>query len=328
LTAEAGLQRRQESGLLGRQPAALHVTNGDSTAAGLQGRVTGRVLPWRDVLHEGPVPALPAAALARVRTRFLAEAAGAPAEATYRDLSARDAQLAAARGEVVLWFEADLYDQLQLIQVLERLGGADGVELTLVAVGEYPGIAHFGGLGELSGEKLVALRETAATRVDAPALDLARHAWTAFTAPDPGALGELRAEHSPVLRHLSEAIERLLQEYPWVGDGLSLTERRVLQAVTAGATTESAVFQHVWRAERRPFLGDVWCQRTLRLLTTAGLVGSGPELLLTDTGEAVLAGRADRVALGGLDRWIGGVHLAAPARWRWDPRREELLEQI
>jgi hypothetical protein len=311
-----------------RQPAALHVTNGDSTAAGLQGRVTGQVLPWRDVLHEGPVPALPAAALARVRARFLAQAAGVPAEATYRDLRARDAQLSAARGEVVLWFEADLYDQLQLIQVLDRLGRAEGVELTLVSVGEYPGVAHFGGLGELSGEQVVALRETAATGIDASALDLARRAWTAFTAPDPGVLSELRGEHSPVLRHLSEAVERLLQEYPWVGDGLSLTERRILQAVAGGAATEAAVFHHVWRAERRPFLGDVWCHRLLRLLVTAGLVGSGSELALTEDGEAVLAGRGDRVALGGLDRWIGGVHLTGPALWRWDSRRETLLEQV
>jgi hypothetical protein len=313
---------------LHRQPGALHVTNGDSTVASLQGRVTGQVLPWRDVLHEGPVPALPAAALARVRARFLAQAAGVPAEATYRDLRARDARLAAARGEVVLWFEADLYDQLQLIQMLDRLGRTDGVELTLVAVGEYPGIAHFGGLGELSGDQLVALRESAATRVDASALDLARRAWAAFTAPDPGALSELRGEHSPVLRHLSEAVERLLQEYPWIGDGLSLTERRILQAVAGGAASELAVFQQVWRAERRPFLGDIWCHRMLRLLLTAGLVGSGPELVLTEDGEAVLAGRGDRMALGGLDRWIGGVHLAGPARWRWDPRREALLEQF
>jgi hypothetical protein len=47
---------------LGRErlTAALHVTNGDSAAEGL--RATGlarRILPWRDALHEGPVPDVP-----------------------------------------------------------------------------------------------------------------------------------------------------------------------------------------------------------------------------------------------------------------------------
>jgi hypothetical protein len=192
----------------------VNVTNGDSTAAGLkEGGAPGEVLAWRDVLHEGPVPALAPAALARVRSRFLADATGVPFDSTYRDLRARDAALVASPGEVVLWFEADLYDQLQLVQVLDRLAGARR-QVTLVAVGEYPGIAHFGGLGELSGDRLVALRETAATAVDAGAFELARRAWAAFTAPDPSELGQLRGEHSPVLRHLSEAVERLLQEYP------------------------------------------------------------------------------------------------------------------
>ncbi len=339
MTRESGFKRRvrtrmQRTGesyataraqLDSRPAAPLNVTNGDSTAAGLRGGgVAGEVLAWRDVLHEGPVPALAPAALARVRSRFLADAGGLPFDSTYRDLRARDAALVAAPAEVVLWFEADLYDQLQLVQVLDRLAGG-GREVTLVAVGEYPGIAHFGGIGELPGERLVALRQTAATAVDAAAFELARQAWAAFTAQDPKGLGQLRGEHSPVLRHFSEAVDRLLQEYPWAGDGLSLTERRILQAIGGGASTEGAVFQRVWQLERRPFLGDIWCFRTLDLLVGAGLARRAPELGLTAAGEAVLAGSRDRTELATLDRWIGGVHLEGRPRWRWDPRLEALV---
>jgi hypothetical protein len=342
MTREAGFKRRVRARMektgesyaaarrqLDRRPEApLNVTNGDSTAMGLrQGGIAGDVLPWRDVLHEGPVPALAPAALARVRARFLADATTIMADPTYRDMRARDARLWAARGQVTLWFEADLYDQLQLVQVLDRLAGGGAAEVTLVAIGEYPGVAHFGGLGELPGAQLVALRDTAATTVDDDAFVLARRAWAAFTAPDPGALSELRSEHSPVLRHLSEAVERLLQEYPWVGDGLSLTERRILQVISAGATTEPEVFKGVWRLERRPFLGDIWCFRTLDRLVGAGLVAVAPKLTLTEDGDRVLAGRVDHLELARLDRWIGGVHLEGIARWRWDPRREALVDQ-
>ena len=55
---------------------------------------------------------------------------------------------------------------------------------------------------------------------------------------------------------------------------------------------------------------------------------TAPSLVLTDDGARVLAGEADRIALNGLDRWLGGVHLVARADgsasgaiWRWDEGR-------
>ena len=41
----------------------------------------------------------------------------------------------------------------------------------------------------------------------------------------------------------------------------------------------------------------------------------------------MLAGRADRVALNGFDRWLGGTHLrAADGLWRWDAERGVLVD--
>jgi hypothetical protein len=41
--------------------AALHLTNGDATVPGLLATgLADTILPWRDVLHEGPVPDVPA----------------------------------------------------------------------------------------------------------------------------------------------------------------------------------------------------------------------------------------------------------------------------
>ena len=44
---------------------------------------------------------------------------------------------------------------------------------------------------------------------------------------------------------------------------------------------------------------------------------SRSRLALTAAGEAVLAGRADHVALNGIDRWWGGTHLEGSQVWRW-----------
>ena len=51
----------------------------------------------------------------------------------------------------------------------------------------------------------------------------------------------------------------------------------------------------------------------------------GGSVTLTDAGEAVLAGRMDRVAACGISRWLGGVHLNGDANlWRWDDMRQRI----
>jgi hypothetical protein len=49
---------------------------------------------------------------------------------------------------------------------------------------------------------------------------------------------------------------------------------------------------------------------------------------LTKAGPRVLDGRGDHVELNGVDRWIGGVHLAGRAvPWRWDEGTESIVSQ-
>jgi hypothetical protein len=47
---------------------------------------------------------------------------------------------------------------------------------------------------------------------------------------------------------------------------------------------------------------------------------------LTAAGARVLAGQADQIALNGIDRWIGGVHLQGHrVPWRWDDGTETIV---
>jgi hypothetical protein len=322
--------------LSGGAPTTLHVTNGDSTASSLRAAgLEGEVLAWRDVLHEGAVPAgLSVAELRGVRGAQLEGAGLARAAEVVADFEDRDRMLEQhAGGSLVLWFEADLYDQLQLIQVLDRLAelGADPSRVTLVSIGEYPGIAHFGGLGELG---LAALLGLEGVQLSPSTFELAREAWRAFTAPEPAALPAMALVSTPELRFLGEAFGRLMQEYPSRSDGLSLTERRILLVLAEGASTPAQVFSGVWRRERRPYLGDMPCFAIVSRLAAGphpllavenevnGDFGDA-SLSITDEGRRVLAGLGDHVLLNGLDRWIGGVQLLGrqPA-WRYDERLE------
>jgi hypothetical protein len=307
--------------LLAARPDALHVTNGDSTVPTL--RETGlaqRILVWRDVLHEGPVPNVSEVELRRVRGEFL--------DASFAE---RDRAFAANRqGEYVLWFEADLYDQLQLIQILARLHGF-GVppeRITLICIGEHPGIAHFGGLGELTAAQLAGLPATVATTMTEAALDYATRAWAAFRAPDPMSLSTVTP--LPELRFVAEAFDRLSREYPSRRDGLALSERRILAAVAEGAATAGEAFTRAWKREARPFLGDTWVYdriaRLVPLIDAPAPVDHHTPVRITEAGRRVLGGQDDHIARNGIDRWIGGVHLTGRTiPWRWDEGTESIV---
>jgi hypothetical protein len=333
---------------LEQRPSRLHVTNGESAGNTLgQTTLGGAVLTWQDVLHEGPVPALPRRELLHARARFLADCGWGGQQALLASLERRDRQLLEAlRDElqVVLWFEHDLYDQLQLVDALALAHTQEGAP-ELIVIGSFPGKPSFAGLGELTARELETLWPSRG-RATPAVLEAATRAWAALRAPEPTGLIEGATRDVAELPFLAAALRRLLEELPAPGDGLSGTERRALQAVAAGAHSPPAAFVAAQRLEQAPFLGDAWFYRALsalgqgatRLLETDGgapLPAPPPlsdsrqfarlRLRLTGTGEDTLRGEADRVELVGVDRWIGGTHVTPDNAWRWEASELKLV---
>ena len=247
--------------------------------------------------------------------------------------------------QVVLWFEHDLYDQLQLVDAL-ALARERGATPELIVVGSFPGKPAFAGLGELTAEELETLWP-ARERAGEKTLDAAADVWERIPrARSNRARRAGEAARSPGLPFVAPALRRLLEELPAPGDGLSTTERHVLQALADGAGTPFAAFVAAQRLEEAPFLGDTWFYRALtdlgrgdgRLVETQegealpappplsdGQVFARLPLRLTRSGERVLAGELDRVELAGVDRWVGGTHVTTAAVWRWDTAARTLV---
>ena len=276
----------------------LHVTNGDSaaeklTAAGAE----GDVLPWRDALHEGPVRAgLGEAELRAERARFIASRGWAEEREALAAMTARDDRLARALAsgeELVLWFESDLYDVLQLAQILDRVPPGRA-RLVLVGTEEFAGVA------ELTLDQLRDHMHGDGTLTEAE-VTAARALWSAFRAPDPRGLEALAPGTV-----FADAAWRHLEQFPWIGSGLNRTERALLQAVADGARTPAEAFLAQQRQEERPFLGDAIAFDHLAALPRG------------EEARAILAG--EREWEGRPERWLGGVLLPAGApRWRYDP---------
>jgi hypothetical protein len=98
----------------------LHVANGSSTTMTIEAAgIPGACSIWADPLYEGPVPAgLSDVELVDIRSRYLS--AGDDQVDVVNDLRRWRAAIDAhdTYDELVLWYEHDLFDQLNLLQLL------------------------------------------------------------------------------------------------------------------------------------------------------------------------------------------------------------------
>jgi Domain of unknown function (DUF1835) len=331
----------------------LHITNGDSTVRRLaRSGVPGTIFAWRDILHEGPTPSgLTLEQMSRMRARFIADNTHEPYEKTLSDFEQRDRILAHFRDheEVVLWFEHDLYDQLQLLQLLAWFASEDqgATKLSLICIDRFPGIEPFWGLGQLAPTQLASLLETRQT-ISAQMLSLGDKAWTAYCSSDPTELEAIIQKDTSALLFLRNALLRHLEQFPALENGLSRTERQILETVSAGMSDPVAIFRADQNKEESPFMGDTPFWNYIYNLCA----GPGPlvectnhskftlphehdetflqqRLVLTKSGQGVLDGHEDWITLRqGIDSWLGGVHLQGQnAAWRWDRSRRMLVQQ-
>ncbi len=85
---------------------------------------------------------------------------------------------------------------------------------------------------------------------------------------------------------LPEALHRLLEELPAVGDGLARSERELLEAVSGGANGRHEAFGAFQRREERPFMGDtVFWQRVDGLVQRARAAARRERAARADAGR-------------------------------------------
>ena len=323
----------------------LNITNGDSAAGTLsEAGVEGKIISWRDVLHEGPVDSsLSLEELSKERARFISEQGWDDFAHVSGDFAERDRAIRHLDyfDEVVLWFEDDLYDQLQLIQLLDFFGrgAARGKTLSAIVIDGY--------IPPLSAARLKELDKTR-PRVSRDQLDLAKRAWKAFGSADPTSIAKLLDGNTSALPYLADALRRHLEEFPSPVDGLSRSEREALAAIEAGHSTPIAAFLEVAGKQESIFLGDIifysylerlsgkkdalvtWKDGTPVIAPTSESAREfvEGELTLTPLGREVLAGNNNWHRIHNRTRWLGGVEIKpGEGGWRWDPAERQLVRK-
>lgn len=325
----------------------LHVVNGDATLKLLRRTLLkGEFLVWRDMLMEGPAPnGLSTPEAWDVRASALEAKYGISGERYLAEMEqiAQGLAEAARHDEVVLWFEEDLFCHLHLLDVLRRLSRLDlpSTRLSLICPREPLGTRDPYTLAGLLAHRV---------SVSEARIALAQRAFDAYAASTPEPLARLVHDGDfaawPLLR---ETLLAHLARYPHPRDGLGFLERETLRALSAGG---SLPFGDLFGRVTRHGAGALYGIGDLQfaLLLTEMSRGANPLLTLgasrppmqprplaqtdftewhadiTEAGRAVLTLHEDAVRLRGLDRWLGGVHLAGHGPlWRWDPEGARLL---
>lgn len=329
----------------------LHIVNGDSVADKLrQGIVQGDILVWREVYPHGPV-FLDAAERGHraVRAEYLEQTMGIPRTEFIQGCEQQEKMLADFHKyeEIVLWFEHDLFDQTMLCYLLHWFSeqSLSDTKLSLLSIGEYPGIELFRGLGQLSLEQMQTL-SGAWKSIGEEELRLGRAFWEAYTSQSPELLKQLLDTDTSVLPYAHAAFQCHLARFPSALNGLGIVEQTTLEAVRAGIQTPKALFMEVGNKLNDLGMGDLeyWyilkrmSQDPFPLLEFEGLQAypdyadsstsfHTAEVRLTDCGNRVLEGTEDWITKQGIDAWYGGVHLEGNSpRWRWNAGLQTIQE--
>lgn len=305
----------------------LNVTNGDCAVGVMkQAGISGEFLPWRDFLYEGPVlRPFNLTETSKVRANFIAQWStdeSMDADSVYQKFLDRDNALNRAShfDKIVLWFEHDLYDQLQLLQILAILPTAwiESQKVHLICTDVY--------FGELTPEKLLSLKvlEKPVTKSQKA---LAEKAWAAYCNDSPVDWQALVKQNTQLLPYLNNAIIRSLQQYPHYLHGLCRVGVESLKILAKQELNLWQLFSEYQKTEAERFLTDMSFQTILVPLIKGGyIIQTEEKLNLSETGHAVLKQKASILDSLTIDRWVGGVHLTNDHLWMWHQDKARLIE--
>ncbi|MEM9687678.1 MAG: DUF1835 domain-containing protein [Bacteroidota bacterium] len=269
----------------------LHITNGDILTSILKKfHIEGKIITWREMLCEGKTTNNVGSELfwkerfnffrktyRITKNRFI--------EATlkeYRSLCNQKTQ-----DEVVLWFDHDLFCQINMIAVVSWLKNhKKNVQIALVMSDKKDDSDIPYMLSELSEEQLSACYKDRIylTRDD---VEYADYIWQLYCSSSPLRLQTLPEFDSAPFRHLTDAVKAHILRFPTVGNGLNSVENNVLLTVAQHKSeSEEALVQQMLQTEKTYGFSDLQYRRIIKNLKS--LFQTVSPVTLNKTGEELL----------------------------------------
>jgi len=306
----------------------LNIVNGDIVLENMKNsHIRGTFLPWGDFLHDGAVPeALSIEELSKIRAEFISQKGLGEFDKIYQEFKDRDSMLKTFKKyeKIFLWFENDLYDQLQLIQILDWFAkyASNNRNIYIVYPQNY--------LANSTPKELNSFLLYNKEFVTHNHFITARKAWGAFTSSTPYAWYKLLDDDTDSLPFLKDTVKRVLEEYPNSINGLSKTQHQILLSISKDYHNPTDIFNDYQKREERPFMGEIIFVYILKELVESNILNSienGKHMELTALGQEILDGKKNLFNISKVDRWIGGVHITNDNPWCWDIKLEQIIKK-
>ena len=242
----------------------LHILNGDSTAQILEkSSITGDLIVWREMLCEGPLTKeVGSDDFWKCRYSFF-ENELSVSKLEYFDKTIKEIikiEDIANYEEVILWFEYDLFCQVNLLALstyLLKFYRKD-VKFSLICTGKEEGMKSLQTLSDYSPEGYQTLLDNRAT-LSRNNLLFAEECWNLFVENVGEKLKEYDFNKNSKFKYIQLAINQHLQRFPQ-SNGLDQIENKILKLINFDALTKKDLIRNLllWQKKETVYgFGDI-----------------------------------------------------------------------
>ncbi|MGB5226854.1 MAG: DUF1835 domain-containing protein [Eudoraea sp.] len=274
----------------------LHITNGDSFTQKLRTlKLKGEIITWREMLCEGKTETnVGSESFWKTRFDFLHKNYKVSkswfVEKTlkeYRSLCNHKQQ-----DQIILWFEYDLFCQINMLAVLSWLKKHRRyAEIYLVCSGDEDETNRLYRLNDLSDEQLLNSYENK-IKLSQNDIEYADYVWQLYCSDNPIRLENLIDFDNYQFDYLSDAIKVHLRRFPTIKNGLNELENRVLEfSLQQKPKSKKELLNSLIQNQGFYGFGDTQYERVISNLRP--LFSSFNPVRLTRKGKEILEGQTN-----------------------------------
>jgi hypothetical protein len=246
----------------------LHITNGDAFTQLLQAqKLNGDIITWREMLCEGKTETnVGSEAFWRTRFEFLHQNYNVSKswfiEKTlkeYRSLCNHKQQ-----DEIILWFEYDLFCQVNMLAVISWLKThRRHAKITLACSGDQNQPGEYKGLCELTSREIKDLYKKR-VELSQDDIEYADYVWQLYCSNNPIRLENLSDYENYQFPYLESAVQAHLKRFPTIKNGLNAVENSLLQTANEfKPSSKKAFFNRILSNQGGYGFGDSQYERML-----------------------------------------------------------------
>lgn len=323
----------------------LHILNGDGMVRGFrESKIEGDYVVWKEALMTGPTPiGLTTQQWEEMRAEYLSSAYKEDKAICKKELVQQREKLKdfSSYEEVVLWFEADLFCQINFLYLINWFANQTlGKTKISMVYGDKFSRRDIRGLGEVAGDEMRSLFN-GRNYLETKEFDIAQNAWQAYSSSNPKDMEEcLIQQDEGILVFIKMALENHLKRFPSIKNGLGYIENQVLELIGKDTRDFANLFIKFNKTDNEFGLGDLQLWMELERLA----LGKEPLILMssnsnnlieqmrntmlriTPKGEAVLRGEINFLKECEEEFWLGGVCLSSNNKWYWDEVNKQLVQ--